>query len=109
MAELRKLLDILTKAVETIEKTCQEEGVSIPNLADRHAYDDSLPPMKYTIAAKEATGAAMQLMAIMNPAEKYLFEHRVYGYLEQSAMQVALRAKAADTIAKHGGQAHADL
>ncbi|KAJ6455201.1 S-adenosyl-L-methionine-dependent methyltransferase [Mycena sanguinolenta] len=96
---IRKLLEIITQSVKTLEDACESAGVGIPDLHD--AFSPPSEAFRAIPAAAEAasliSAAALQLEAVLTPPQVSLYRI-VSGHFKSAALRVCLESNVTEIL-----------
>ncbi|KAF8334404.1 hypothetical protein F5887DRAFT_652169, partial [Amanita rubescens] len=101
--QVRQLLDLITKSVESLEKACTESNTRLPDL-DRPYTPDSEAFRATAAAAKAASvisAAAMQLDAIVSPPRNVLY-YAANGHWKSAALRVCVEGNVTEILREAG-------
>ena len=76
-SQVRQLLDVLTKSVDTLEKACAERGTTIPDLYEPFtpSSEEFRADAKAGEAASIISAAAFHIAAIVAPPQASLYHY----------------------------------
>ncbi|KAJ3517445.1 hypothetical protein NLJ89_g507 [Agrocybe chaxingu] len=99
----RQVLDLLSASLSTLEKTCKEKGLKVPDLhAPFHPETEAFRgDPTIAEAANVISAAALQLAAIFTPPQVSLY-HIVGGHFKSAALRVCIESSVTE-ILREGG------